>query len=57
MDISGDFSSLGTRVVSGSKKITRVINYPRQPLSLVKKIEEIKQRLVEFWQCTNAAFE
>jgi len=22
-----------------------------------KNIEEIKQRLVEFWQCTNTAFE
>jgi len=25
--------------------------------SWVKKIEEIKQRLVEFWQCTDTAFE
>jgi len=30
MDIGGDFWSLGTRVVSGSKKITRVPDgYPR----------------------------
>jgi len=25
--------------------------------SQVKKTEEIKQRLVEFWQCTDTAFE
>jgi len=37
-------------------KIQGVIQQ-REYESWVKKIEEIKQQLVEFWQCTNTASE
>jgi len=37
-------------------KISGVIQQ-REYESRVKNIEEIKERLVEFWQCTDTAFE